>query len=96
MSQLSNRTFDEIALGTTETVSRTLTTPDVEALALAAGDVEGFHLEGGTAGGPDFARRARRPSRSSPASSTDACPDQAARSSAPQCATPAPARSATR
>jgi phosphotransacetylase len=47
MSQLSNRTFDEIELGATETVSRTLTTPDVEALALAAGDVEGFHLEGG-------------------------------------------------
>src|SRR5664279_4288735 len=49
MSQLSNHTFDEIKLGATETASRTLTTPDVEALALAAGDVEGFHLEGGTA-----------------------------------------------
>ena len=49
MSQLSNRTFDEIKLGAIETASRTLTTPDVEALALAAGDVEGFHLEGGTA-----------------------------------------------
>ena len=48
MSRLSNRTFDEIKVGATETVSRTLTATDVEALALAAGDVEGFHLEGGS------------------------------------------------
>ena len=48
MSQLTNRTFDEIKVGATETVSRTLTATDVEALALAAGDVEGFHLEGGS------------------------------------------------
>jgi phosphate acetyltransferase len=42
----SNRTFDEIAVGTTVSVARTLTSTDVEALALAAGDVEGFHIEG--------------------------------------------------
>ena len=49
MRDFTNRTFDEIAVGATETISRTLTATDVEALALAAGDVEGFHLEGGTA-----------------------------------------------
>ena len=49
MRDFTNRTFDEIAVGATETISRTLTATDVEALALAAGDVEGFHLEGGRA-----------------------------------------------
>ncbi len=49
MRDFTNRTFDEIAVGATATTSRTLTTTDVEALALAAGDVEGFHLEGGAA-----------------------------------------------
>ncbi len=47
MSSVTNRTFDEIAIGTHETIVRTLTAPDVEALALAAGDVDGFHIEGG-------------------------------------------------
>jgi phosphotransacetylase/acyl dehydratase len=42
----TNRTFDEIDVGTTATVTRTLSATDVEALALAAGDVEGFHLDG--------------------------------------------------
>ena len=49
MRDFTNRTFDEIAVGATETISRTLTATDVEALALAAGDVEGFHIEGGAA-----------------------------------------------
>ncbi len=48
MRDFTNHTFDEIAVGATATISRTLTATDVEALALAAGDVEGFHLEGGT------------------------------------------------
>ena len=47
MNDFSNRIYDEIDTGATATVSRTLTATDVEALALAAGDVEGFHLEGG-------------------------------------------------
>ncbi len=47
MHDFTNRTFEEIAVGATESVSRMLTATDVEALALAAGDVEGFHLEGG-------------------------------------------------
>src|SRR4029453_15547966 len=49
MRDFTNRTFDEITVGASETTSRTLTTTDVEALALAAGDVEAFHLEGGAA-----------------------------------------------
>jgi acyl dehydratase len=48
MNDFTNRTFDEIETGATATVSRTLTATDVEALALAAGDVEGFHIEGGS------------------------------------------------
>jgi phosphate acetyltransferase len=47
MHDFTNLTFDEVAVGATESVTRMLTATDVEALALAAGDVEGFHLEGG-------------------------------------------------
>jgi phosphate acetyltransferase len=46
MNDFSNKTYEELELGATATVSRTLTATDVEALALAAGDVEGFHIEG--------------------------------------------------
>src|SRR5258706_16339758 len=45
MRQFTNRTFDEIEVGARETVVRMLTATDVEALALAAGDVEAFHLD---------------------------------------------------
>ena len=45
MRQFTNRTFDEISVGSEDTVVRTLTATDVEALALAAGDVESFHLD---------------------------------------------------
>jgi len=47
MHDFTNLTFDEVAVGATESVTRMLTATDVEALALAAGDVEGFHIEGG-------------------------------------------------
>ncbi len=50
MRDFTNRTFDEIEVGASETVSRTLTATEVEALALAAGDVDGFHVEGGDTG----------------------------------------------
>ncbi len=50
MNDFTNRTFDEIDVGASTTVSRTLTATDVEALALAAGDVEGYHVEGGSLG----------------------------------------------
>jgi phosphotransacetylase/acyl dehydratase len=41
----ANRTFDEIEVGASATIRHTLTATDVEALALTAGDVEGFHLD---------------------------------------------------
>ncbi len=46
MADYTNRTFDEIAVGASESVTRTLTTSEVEALALAAGDVDPFHTDG--------------------------------------------------
>jgi phosphotransacetylase/acyl dehydratase len=46
MQDYGNRTFDEIELGATAEAKRTVTATDVEALALAAGDVEGLHIEG--------------------------------------------------
>ena len=62
MNDFTNRTYDEIELGATASASRTLTATDVEALALAAGDVDGFHVEGGDRG---TRRRAQQRSRSS-------------------------------
>ena len=50
MSDFVNRTFDEIGIDATVSASRTLTATDVEALAIAAGDVDGFHIEGGHPG----------------------------------------------
>ena len=47
MPDYTNRTFDEIEVGATDTVSHTLSATDVEALALASGDVEGYHVEQG-------------------------------------------------
>jgi phosphotransacetylase len=46
MADYTNRTFDEIDVGASETVTRTVTAPEVEALSLAAGDVESFHTMG--------------------------------------------------
>ena len=46
MPEIKNRTYDEIAIGETISVARTLTAVDVEALALAAGDVDPDHIEG--------------------------------------------------
>ncbi|MEO8509151.1 MAG: bifunctional enoyl-CoA hydratase/phosphate acetyltransferase [Betaproteobacteria bacterium] len=43
--QYTNRTFDEIAIGATDTVTRTLTATEVEGLSLVTGDVETFHLD---------------------------------------------------
>ncbi len=45
MQRFTNRTFDEIAVGASDSVVRTVTATDVEALSLAAGDVETFHLD---------------------------------------------------
>jgi phosphotransacetylase/acyl dehydratase len=45
MRQYTNRTFDEIEIGATDSVTRKLTATEVEALSLVAGDVESFHLD---------------------------------------------------
>ena len=45
MDRYANRTFDQIEIGASDTVTRTLSATDVEALSLVAGDVESFHLD---------------------------------------------------
>lgn len=45
MSDLHNRTYDEIELGASVSVSRTLTPMDIELLTLAAGDVDSYELD---------------------------------------------------
>ena len=50
MGNYTNRTFDEIEIGAAEKAARTVTATDVEALALASGDVEGYHVEGRKSG----------------------------------------------
>ncbi len=47
MESLTNITFDEIKVGATANVTRTLNTSEVEALALAGGDVDAFHIADG-------------------------------------------------
>jgi len=46
MTEFHNRTYDDIAVGATETATRTISATEVEALAMAAGEVDPFHLEG--------------------------------------------------
>ncbi len=45
MQQFTNRTYDEIEVGASDSVTRTLTATEVESLSLVAGDVESFHLD---------------------------------------------------
>jgi phosphate butyryltransferase len=47
---IENRTFDEIAIGDTASLSRTLTQRDIQLFALVSGDVNPAHLD------PEFAR----------------------------------------
>jgi phosphotransacetylase len=47
MESLTNTTFDEIKIGDSATVTRRLTKTEVEALALAGGDVDAFHIANG-------------------------------------------------
>ncbi len=51
MTSLTNTTFDEIKIGQSLTVSRTLSQPDIEALAFTSGDVDAYHLDNGEADG---------------------------------------------
>src|ERR1041384_951817 len=46
MQTFSNRTFDEIQVGETLTLSRQLSEIDVEALSLVSGDVDPLHIDG--------------------------------------------------
>src|SRR5215510_2388866 len=48
MQLSSNRTFDEIQVGETLTLSRQLSQMEVEALALVSGEVDSFHVDDGT------------------------------------------------
>jgi phosphate acetyltransferase len=52
MPDFSNVTFDEIELGKPVSFSRTLTRTDVDALALASGDLDPFHLDEAEAKSP--------------------------------------------
>jgi phosphotransacetylase/acyl dehydratase len=45
MPNLRNRTFAEIEIGATVSVTRTLSATEVEALAMVSGDVDPFHLD---------------------------------------------------
>jgi len=45
MQALTNRTFDEIDIGTATSVTHTLYRAEIEMLALVAGDVDAFHID---------------------------------------------------
>jgi phosphate acetyltransferase len=47
MGAFQNITFDQIRVGHTESVTRTLSRPDIEALAFVSGDLDAYHVEGG-------------------------------------------------
>ena len=44
-SNLANVTFDEIELGSSASLSRTLSQTDIEVLAIVSGDVDPFHVK---------------------------------------------------
>ncbi|HTP99190.1 MAG TPA: bifunctional enoyl-CoA hydratase/phosphate acetyltransferase [Casimicrobiaceae bacterium] len=58
IDRYTNRTFDEIEVGATDSVVHKLTATEVEGLSLVAGDVEAFHL--------DLARETRADEPSAP------------------------------
>jgi len=47
MTPLTNTTFDEIKVGQSATMSRTLSQMDIEVLAYTSGDADAYHLEKG-------------------------------------------------
>jgi len=47
MTPLTNTTFDEIKVGQSATISRTLSQMDIEVLAYTSGDADAYHLETG-------------------------------------------------
>lgn len=46
MPKMSNKTFDEIEIGASATLTRTLSETDIEVLALVSGDANPFHITG--------------------------------------------------
>jgi phosphotransacetylase len=52
MSDYRNHTFDEIAIGTSDSVSRTLSANEIEGLSMVVGQVDPYHLENSTGNGP--------------------------------------------
>jgi phosphate acetyltransferase len=52
MSDFRNHTFDEIAVGTSDTVTRTLSVNEVEGLSMVTGQVDPYHLEDSRGDGP--------------------------------------------
>src|SRR5262245_4344010 len=55
MPDFRNVTFDEIEVGKPVSFTRTLTRTEVDALALASGDLDPFHLEDAETRSPDAA-----------------------------------------
>ena len=53
---IENRTFDEITVGETASMTRTLSQKDIQLFALVSGDVNPAHLDADFAEG-DFFRR---------------------------------------
>jgi phosphate acetyltransferase len=45
MNSFSNTTFDQIKVGQSETISRTLTRTDIDSLAFVSGDIDAFQIE---------------------------------------------------
>ena len=45
-TEFRNHMYDDIAVGSTETATRNISATEVEGLAMAAGEVDPFHLEG--------------------------------------------------
>jgi len=52
MSDFRNHTYGEIPVGTSDSVTRTLSVNEVEGLTMATGQVDPYHLEGNHANGP--------------------------------------------
>lgn len=56
MSQISNRTFDEIAIGDSATLTRTATVQDIALFAATSGDVNPAHMDDDFAAGERFGK----------------------------------------
>jgi len=52
MQALTNRTFDEIDVGASTSVTHALYKAEIEMLALVAGDMDAFHIPHGEVGDP--------------------------------------------